>query len=306
MTIAKADLPASVFARLHNKARESGRSVNELLQYFAMERFLYRLSHSDYADQFLLKGALMLYTWGVSQARATKDIDLLGRTPRDAEDLVAALRTCMTVPCEDGVQFLPESLVIEEMKHETDYPGLRCTFRGHLGKVRLHCQVDVGFGDMVAPAPIHIEYPTILNLPAPRLLAYRPETAIAEKLHAMTVLGAATSRMKDLYDIDVLIRELSFQGEVLAEALEVTFRGRGTRMPEDIPHALTDAFAANPMKQSQWAAFLRRIKVSHEDMDLGAVVGRVRSFLTPVLLVVKDNSTFQQTWPPGGPWREAE
>jgi predicted nucleotidyltransferase component of viral defense system len=194
--------------RLLNKARETGRPFSELLQYFAMERFLYRLSKSEHAEKFVLKGALMLTAWNAPMLRPTLDIDLLGRGGCDIEAMVAIVKQiCVArVEPEDGLFFDPATVQGERIAETAEYEGVRVRFRATLGAARIQMQIDIGFGDVVVPAAVRTVYPTMLGLPAPLLLAYSKETAIAEKLEAMVKLGELNSRMTDFFDIWLLSR----------------------------------------------------------------------------------------------------
>jgi hypothetical protein len=195
------NVAASVHARLLQKAKAEGRSFNELLPYYGMERFLYRLSRTPHGKRFVLKGALALEALGGKSPRATKDIDLLGRRSASTAELVSMVRECMALEVEDdGIRFDPRSVAGEPIRLATQYGGVRLTFRGALGNTRLALQVDVGFGDVITPGPLELTYPTLLGTESPRLLGYPLETMIAEKLHAMVVLDMANSRMKDFLD----------------------------------------------------------------------------------------------------------
>ena len=180
---------------------------------------------------------------------------------------------------------------------------MRATLEARLGKARLRVQLDVGVGDAVTPEPEWLEYPALLDFPRPRLRAYRPETTIAEKLHAMVILGEANSRMRDFFDIFVLAERRSFEGGVLAEAVSATFRRRRTEIPEAPPVALTREFAALRTKQMQWQGFLRKSGAASAPGELGVVVARIATFLEPVMMAARHVSPFPETWPAGGPWQ---
>ena len=212
------NVPASVRQRLLNRARSDRRPFNELLQYFAMERFLYRLSQSAHADRFVLKGALMLQVWRSPDIRPTMDIDLLGRTSNAEDDLMAQLRDILAVDVEpDGLAFDADSIRTERITEGANYEGIRIRFPGTLATARIHMQIDAGFGDVVYPAPEAADLPTMLDFPAPRLLCYSRESVIAEKLEATVKLGMLNSRMKDFYDIWLLSRQFDFNGPDLAQ-----------------------------------------------------------------------------------------
>ena len=207
------NLPASVRQRLTNKARETDRPFQEVLQYFAMERFLYRLSRSRHADRFVLKGALMFTAWGAPASRPTKDIDLLARTDNAVEAVTAVMaEVCGQTVDADGLEFDVGSVAGEAIKEDADYPGVRVTFLVTLQNARVSMQIDVGFGDVVTPAATMTDYPVLLDFAAPHLLGYPRETVVAEKFEAMTKLGLLNSRMKDFYDLWLLARQFDFDG----------------------------------------------------------------------------------------------
>ncbi|MEE8210918.1 MAG: nucleotidyl transferase AbiEii/AbiGii toxin family protein [Acidiferrobacterales bacterium] len=225
------NVAASVHQRLLNVARQTNRPFNELLQYFAVERFVYRLSRSPHADKFVLKGALMFVVWRAPVSRPTMDIDLLGFVESRIDSIVTVTKeVCMQKVDPDGLLFDPESVQGERIVEDADYQGVRIRFRGSLGTARITMQLDVGFGDVVVPRPTMAAYPTILSFPAPQLRGYSRESAVAEKLEAMVKLGVLNSRMKDFYDIWFLARQFDFDGRILTKAILKTFATRGTTL----------------------------------------------------------------------------
>ena len=223
------DIGASVRQRLLNQSRAQARPFQELLQYFAMERFLYRLANSSVVDRFVLKGALLLTAWQAPVTRPTMDIDLAGRTSNELDHISDVVRAVCNVRTEpDGIEFDPASIHVARIKEGAEYEGVRVTFIATLARARIPMQIDIGFGDVIVPAPTQVEYPTLLDFPAPVLLAYPKETVVAEKLEALTKLGLLNSRLKDYYDLALLSRLYSFNGAVLVEAVRATFRHRET------------------------------------------------------------------------------
>ncbi len=162
---------------------------------------------------------------------------------------------------DDGLVFDAATVQGERIAEAAEYEGVRVRFRATLDTARIQMQIDVGFGDIVVPAAVLTRYPTILDLPAPRLLAYSKETAVAEKFEAMAKLGELNSRMKDFFDIWLLSRSFDFDGPRLCEAIDKTFKRRGTLLPDGEPVALTAEFSGNPEKRAQWAGFIRRMKL---------------------------------------------
>ncbi len=300
--MSKANLAASVRQRLLNQARSQERPFQELLQYYAMERFLYRLSRSKYAKKFILKGALLLTAWRAPLSRPTVDIDLMGRTSNELDNIrLIVTELCNTETEADGVQFEADSVSVARIKEDADYEGVRVRFHALLAGARIPMQIDIGFGDVIVPDPITIEYPTLLDFPPPRLVAYPKEAVIAEKLQALTDLGLLNSRLKDYFDMWLLSRLYDFEGASLVEAIRATFQHRSTEI-EALPAGLTDAFAVDPARQKQWVAFLRRSRCKTAPEELGNIVQIVREFLQPPLSAAATGEPFPATWKRGGRW----
>lgn len=294
------NISASVRQRLLNRALQDGRPFNELLQYYAMERFLYRLSLSAHADRFVLKGALMLRVWRSPQFRPTMDIDMLGRTNREEALILRQVRDIMMMDVGmDGLSFDPDSLRTERITEDAEYEGIRVRFLGSLGTARINMQIDIGFGDIVHPGPEMAEMPTMLDFPAPRLLCYSRESAIAEKFEAMVSLGSLNSRMKDFYDIWLLSRQFNFNGKDLAEAVRLTFKQRGTVLPKQI-EAFSRDFAE--VKQAQWAAFRKRLQQEHVPVSFQEVTTALGIFLSPIAASISEESKIPKAWTASGPW----
>jgi predicted nucleotidyltransferase component of viral defense system len=296
------DLAASVRQRLLDHARLTNRPFQEVLQYYAMERFLYRLSQSPHASNFVLKGALMLTVWKAPTSRPTKDIDFLARLDNSVNAVIPVVRDICKQKVEpDGLAFDVASVTGTAIKEDADYAGVRVTFQVTLQNARVSMQIDMGFGDVVTPAAVQANYPTILEFPAPRLLSYNRQTAVAEKFEAMVKLGELNSRMKDFYDIWLLSRQFDFDGALLAKAVARTFANRGTAV-DPRPFALTAEFANKSSKQAQWAGFLRKSKLDNVPMDLAAVIEALNGFLSPVAAAVHAAASFEKFWQAPGPW----
>ncbi|WP_432822708.1 nucleotidyl transferase AbiEii/AbiGii toxin family protein [Trichloromonas sp.] len=295
------DTASSVRHRLLSRARIDQRPFNELLQYYAMERFLYRLSQSVHADRFILKGALMLRAWRSPGVRPTMDIDFLGRTSNEEGIIAAQFRDIIAVAvAPDGLVFDPASLQTERITEDADYEGIRVRFRGTLDSARIHMQIDIGFGDVVFPGPEMSDLPTLLDSPGPRLLCYSRESAIAEKFEAMVKLGELNSRMKDFYDIWLLSRQFDFSGDNMAEAIRLTFERRETALP-GIVTAFRDEFVM--MKQIQWTAFHRRLRQAHIPENFADVVHAIKDFIEPLVVALSSRVAIPANWVAPGPWQ---
>jgi predicted nucleotidyltransferase component of viral defense system len=275
------DIAASVHQRLLNVARETGRPFNEVLQYFAMERLLYRLSRSDHKGSFVLKGALLFRVWDLPDSRATRDIDFLAFLDNSPETLAAICRDVCAIEGDDGLVFDPDSVDAKKIKEGADYEGVRVRFRGLLGKARITMQVDIGFGDTVHPDAVDDVYPTILEMDAPTLRMYPPETVVAEKAEAMVHLGNLNSRMKDFYDIWRLSQQFEFDNSVLGEAIKQTFDNRST---EVIPFdELKAELLGNESLGKQWKAFLEKTGVDGPS-TFDEVLTELETVLGPALM----------------------
>lgn len=277
------NLAASVRQRLLNIAKQRRDEFDLILARYALERFLYRLSVSPHGERFLLKGALLFAVWGLDDHRPTRDADLLGSGDRDPAALAALFREVCVVPCEDGIAFDPDTVAAAPIAEEKVYAGVRVTLRAELAGARIPVQIDVGFGDAVTPAPEPVVYPVLLDAPAPKLRAYPVATVVAEKFHALTVLGMDNTRMKDFYDLQVIALRFEIETGLLARALAATFERRRTPLPAGSPVALNAGFAADKAKQAQWAAFLRRNRLEKSGHSLEECQAIITKLVLPAL-----------------------
>jgi predicted nucleotidyltransferase component of viral defense system len=297
------NLAASVRARLASLARERGEEFGQMLSRYARERLLYRLSVSDHSEQFILKGALLFSYWTGAPHRPTRDLDLLGRGEPDIRLLEQVFREiCRAAVDADGLTFPEESVRGERIKDDEEYEGVRLHLVAMLARARIPVQVDVGFGDAVVPGPEEVEFPVLLDFPAPRLKAYARETSVAEKFEAMVKLGMLNTRMKDFYDLWELSRRFTFDGAILCRSIKATFERRGTTLPTDHPSALRPTFYENAEKIAQWNGFLRKGHIVVEGRSLAEVVGVLRAFLMPPASAAARDEDFSQVWKASGPW----
>ena len=285
-----ANIPASVKSRLLNISDETKTPYIEILQYYGIERFLYRFSKSKYNGKFILKGALMFAVWNVDGRRKTLDVDFLGRYGNTVEEITAVVKeVCGIKTGDDGIIFDPQTVTAVKIKENADYSGVRARFMGHIALTRIPLQIDFGFGDEVYPEPGEIDYPVFLDFPAPRLRGYPTETVIAEKFEAMIKLGAFNSRMKDFYDVWLLIQKHKFAEKVLAEAIKRTFEHRKTALPEGSKFFAEEIYDPASDRQKLWQAFLNKNNIKNAPKKLSAAAGRIEKFLSgPVGLVVND------------------
>ena len=266
---------ASVRARLKQHADAANEDFNLVLTRYGIERLLYRLATSEHATQFVLKGALLFALWYGQAHRPTRDADLLGFGPDDPQALADVFRALCAMQVDDGIRFDAASVQVGTIRKEARYGGARVDLRATLDGARIALQVDVGFGDAVTPAPQAATYPGLLpDVPTAPLRVYPKATVVAEKLHAVCMLGLTNSCMKDYFDLDLLVQDSEVDDAELRRAVAATFERRQFPAPEELPIGLSDAFATDLGKQAQWAAFLRKNRL--DALDLGSVVHRIR------------------------------
>ncbi len=296
------NLPASVHDRLKRLAREEGRPFQELFYFYAIERFLFRLSVSSYTDRFVLKGALLFVGWGIFPRRPTRDIDVQGSLSNSVEYLVNVVKDiCSEVVVPDGMVFDPATVRGEQIMEEANYQGIRVYFTGYLGNAAVYLHLDVSFANVITPKEILVTYPSLLDMPDFQIYGYPFETAIAEKFQAMVALDRINDRMKDFFDIWLLSERVQVRGETLLGAIQATFRARNTALPTQVPTALTSEFAI--YRGPDWIRFLKRSNLGEQELSsFEGVIEKIREFLWPVVQNTIDSNVLDKVWKPGGPW----
>jgi len=296
------DVGASVRARLLDLARKRSEDFQLVLTRYANERLLFRLAMSRHAPRFVLKGATLFTLWTGIPHRATRDLDLLGfgdPGEQRVRDVFAEVLS-LDVP-DDGVRFDLDSLAVSLIREDQTYGGVRVALIARVTEAQIRLQVDVGFGDVITPEASVVEFPPLLDFPAPRLHAYPRETVVAEKLEAMVQLGMANSRMKDFFDVAVLARIFDFDGELLTRAIRATFERRKTPLPTMTPVALTATFSEDPTKKTQWRGFLRK-SGAPDVATLAETIDVVRGFVEAPLDAAANGSPAPTLWRAGGLW----
>jgi hypothetical protein len=296
------NLPASILARLLVLAKTRGDDYSLLLNRFALERLLCRIGHSPHANRFLLKGALLFALWYDDPHRPTRDADLLGFGPDDAANLIATFREIAAMDLADGIVFDSESVRADAIREDNTYGGTRLQLVARIGSARCALQIDVGFGDAVTPEAQTVTFPTLLqDFQAPVLRVYPVYTVIAEKYHAMVMLGQANSRMKDFYDLAVIGRRTVLDGATLASAIAATFARRNTTLPTQRPLALTKQFGEDAAKLRQWQAFLNKNRITGD--SLAETVSLLELLLwLPTEMAAAEGGTSMTWMPEHGKW----
>ena len=276
------NIAASVKQKILNKSRLKKRPFPELIQYYAMERFLYRLTESKYAKDFILKGALLLRAWELEEYRSTMDIDFLGLTSNKSDQLIKQITdVCSVSVKDDGLIFDINSIKSEQINEGANYVGNRIIFSGTLDTIKIKMQIDVGFGDSVFPDPIKCSLPGILDFPPAKLMCYQPETTVAEKFEAMVKLGELNSRIKDFFDIMLIGRFVNLDHDKLVETIIKTFSKRGTDIPCKFIDYSEDFIVT---RQKAWIGFIKKNRIENVTDDFKIVIDKVKSLLNPVIL----------------------
>ena len=251
----------SVKARLKNFAVSSGCTFQEALVYYGLERTIYRISVSPYANHFVLKGGIFLYAiFDRKYDRATTDVDLLARRiSNSAEEMKSVFREIFAQNLDDALVFDRDSIMVEDINEFKEYHGLHISAVAYLDRTRIPIGIDIGFGDVIYPDSVKMEFPVILDMEAPKVNAYSLESSIAEKLEAIVKTGFLNSRYKDFYDIYALSEKYAFSYEKLHNAVTETFTNRKTVMTMDTA-AFSDEFLGDSMHQNRWNSFLKKKK----------------------------------------------
>ncbi|MBI5345777.1 MAG: nucleotidyl transferase AbiEii/AbiGii toxin family protein [Chlamydiae bacterium] len=280
----KNNLGESIRQQLKNLSKVRNRPFDEILRYYSMERFLYRLSISSYSKNFFLKGGLMLKVWDHLQHRATMDIDLLACTSNKIENLRKIITEIAAIQFDDdAILFDTEKLILRETQTGADYHGVGASFSAKLFTIRIPVLIDIGFNDIVIPKPKSINYPTLIQMPAPKLMGYTPETVFAEKLESIVKLGIINTRMKDFYDLWVICRKNELNHETLEKAILDVFTNRNTKIR--YPTAFKEAFYKSPKTLNRWQNFLSGIGSDH--LELRNIIYDLANFIGPLLVKLK-------------------
>ena len=277
---------ASVRARLLRVSKEKGQNFDLVLTHYAIERLLYRLAQSRHADRFVLKGAMLLMTWFEEPFRGTRDLDLLGYGDPAPDIVLDVFKEVLGQELPDGVVFDTGAARVSRIREENEYGGLRMRATADIAGARIAVNVDVGFGDATEPPAEWLDYPVLLDMPAPRLRGYARETVVAEKFQAMVDLGMANSRMKDYYDLWIIGQAFEMDRSRLARAISATFARRGTLIPDGVPDGLSPAFAEDAVKRQQWESFKQDLSI--DPGPLYGVVSALEAFLMPAAAAACD------------------
>lgn len=269
----------SIRQKLKNLSIKNNRPFDEILRYYAIERFLYRLSKSKYANRFFLKGALILKVLDKSDHRPTLDIDLLARVSNRINNMSEIIKEVSAIDCsEDAIKFNTDGLIIRETQIGREYHGISASFLAQLNTSKIPMLIDVGFDDILFPYPQEIEYPTLLLMPAPILMGYKLETVVAEKLESIIKLGLVNTRMKDFYDLWKICKNNMIDLKAVTLTVEAVFKHRGTKL--EYPLAFTEVYFNDSAVKKQWKAFISSL--NREEISFQTVIEELVITLAPV------------------------
>ena len=285
----------SVKDRLKKQAIEDGKTMQDKLVTFGLERTIYRLSVSKYADRFTLKGGIFLYAlFDGEYARATMDIDLLAQQiPNDAEEMKKVFREIFTIEYDDALRFDLNTLEVINITEFKEYHGVNVSIMGYLDRTKVPVSIDIGFGDVVYPERMQMEFPVLLDMAVPKVYAYSVYSVIAEKFEAFVSLGLANGRYKDFYDIYVLADRYNLDGMELKKAIVETFTHRDTNF-NDIA-AFEKGFTEDTTRQRRWRTFIKKKKALVE-VEFEEVIQLLKKLLTPIVGAIYKNEEFEQKW----------
>ena len=272
----------SIRSKLLNIAKSEGIYYQTVLTRYFQERLIYRMSQTPYRQNFYLKGGALMYAHERFAARPTLDIDFLGNNiSNNGERIIAAFREICSVPCEeDGVRYDVEHITSKNITELKDYHGVRISIPVSMDTVAQVLTMDIGFGDVVTPAPVDLDYPSLLgHLPSANILAYSLETVVAEKMHAVIDLADQSSRMKDYYDLYQILNTQELDTEVLKEAITRTFENRHTGYDPNTMF-FRDDFGSNPIMETRWKAFMKKI-TAKQSIQFSEVVAYLQERLQP-------------------------
>lgn len=285
----------SIKDRLKKQAIEEKKTMQDKIIMYGLERTIYRLSISEYAERFTLKGGIFLYAlFNGDYTRATTDIDLLAQCiSNDVEEMKKVFKEIFSIKCDDALRFDLNTLDVIYITEFKEYHGVKVSILGYLDKTKVPISIDIGFGDIVYPERMKMDFPVLLDMDIPKVYAYSINSVVAEKFEAFVSLGLANSRYKDFYDIYVLADRYNFDGTELMNAIKETFNHRSTSLEEIV--AFEDGFTDDETRLMRWNSFVKKKKAL---VKIGFVetVHLLKILLFPIVEAIKKNELFERTW----------
>ncbi len=285
----------SVKARLKNQAIKSGRLFQEELVAYCLERTIYRISISKYNENFTLKGGIFLYAiFDGEFSRATRDIDLLASSlENEVEVIKKVFEEIFSIESDDAIKYKTESLSINTITEFKEYQGINIKIMAMLDKTAIPVSIDIGFGDIIYPDRVMMDFPVLLEMDAPRIYAYSLASVIAEKLEAIVSLGYANSRYKDFYDIYILSNQFDFDSLELSTAIIETFKHRKTTMDDIV--IFEEGFSKDRTRNLRWKSFISKKRVMLQ-IELTEAINGIENFLSPIIEGIQNENFYVAQW----------
>ncbi|MFQ9933480.1 MAG: nucleotidyl transferase AbiEii/AbiGii toxin family protein [Lachnospiraceae bacterium] len=285
----------SVKDRLKNQAKADGRTMQDELVTYGLERTIYRLCVSKYAERFTLKGGIFLYAlFDGNFARATMDIDLLAQQiSNDAEEMKRVFRDIFSIECEDALRFDLDSLEVINITEFKEYHGVNVSIMGYLDRTKIPVSIDIGFGDVIYPERMQMDFPVLLDMEIPKVYAYSIYSVIAEKFEAFVSLGLANGRYKDFYDIYVLSANYELDGNELKNAVIETFTHRETGFDDIV--AFESDFTEDSIRQGRGNAFIKKKKAMMK-VEFAEAIEQSKKLLMPIVEAIEQSQSFNKKW----------
>lgn len=286
---------ASIKDKLRNQSIITGKTMQELFTIYGLERTIYRISISKYVENFTLKGGILLYAlFDKNYARVTTDIDFLAQKINNEINYIKKIfEEIFSLKVDDPLNFDLNTLLIIPITEFKKYHGVNVSITALLDRTKIPISIDIGFGDVIYPEKVKLNFPTVLSHENPKIFAYSLVSTVSEKFEAIVSLAYNNSRFKDFYDLYVLAKKLDFDGLELSEALRKTFYNRHTKI--DKIAAFEDNFVNESIRQSRWKSFVKK-KKTIIPVTLEEVIEEIKIFISPVLHSIKEDKVFTLKW----------
>ena len=284
----------SVKNRLTNISKATGKTMQELLIMYCLERTLYRLSISNYSNKFVLKGGVLLYAlFNGNYSRTTADVDLLAeKISNDVEEMYRIFQDILSIKTNDPIIYDLKTLNVITITEHKKYHGLNVSVLAFLDRTQINLSVDIGFGDVIYPNKVKMDYPVILNDDNPIIYAYSIYSCIAEKFEAIVSLGYDNSRLKDFYDIYLIAKSFDLTGNELYNAIKETFDHRNTKFDEIV---IFENDFLDEIRIKRWNSFIKKKKAMME-LSLEDTINLISKLLIPIVNALTNDEEFNKYW----------
>lgn len=271
--------PEQIKGRIKSVAKQNNADARTLMRIYMMERFLERLAQSEYRDNFIIKGGILVTAMIGVAHRSTMDIDTsMKNLNLSAEDALRVVNQVKDIDLDDGVSF--EVKDVSNIMDEMEYPGIRVTMNANVGRLITPLKIDISTGDVITPRAIEFNYDLLLEDRSISLWSYNLETILAEKLQTVLARGILNTRMRDFYDIRMLLDtyEDKVNKAVLKDAFAATCKKRGTDHLQEQAEEIIKIIEADEQLQVLWRAYQKKYSYAAE-IDYASVISGVRQLM---------------------------